>query len=115
MNEPEQSKPPGQDRPHPHPDAYSRAETGEVVTHLSQPMAKGQGSAGPPASVQARFARGLGDRLGPAVTFATSGLEVEVLDGRASIYLAALSSNLIALAFRAATVFEANGLSMRSR
>jgi hypothetical protein len=60
------------------------------------------------ASVQARLARRLGDRLGPAVTIATTEhfnlqtarvATVSEANGRASIYLAALSSNLIALAF----------------
>jgi hypothetical protein len=60
------------------------------------------------ASVQARLARQLGDRLAPAVTFATTEhftlqtarvATVAEANGRASIYLAALSSNLIALAF----------------
>jgi hypothetical protein len=50
----------------------------------------------------------LGPRIGPAATFATTehfnlqtarGLTVSEANGRASIYLAALSSNLIALAF----------------
>src|SRR5919198_1539149 len=60
------------------------------------------------ASVQARLARQFGDRLAPAVTFATTEhftlqtarvATVAEAHGRASIYLAALSSNLIALAF----------------
>ena len=60
------------------------------------------------ASVQARLARRFGDRLGPAVTFATTEHfilqtarvgTVSEANGRASIYLAALSSSLIALAF----------------
>jgi hypothetical protein len=60
------------------------------------------------ASVQARLARQFGDRLAPAVTFATTEhftlqtarvATVAEANGRASIYLAALSSNLIALAF----------------
>ena len=59
-------------------------------------------------SVQARPARAFGDRLGPAVSLATTELfklqpagaaTVSEANGRASIYLAALSSNLIALAF----------------
>jgi hypothetical protein len=53
-------------------------------------------------------AAGLGSRSGPAATFATTehfnlqtarALTVSEANGRASIYLAALSSNLIALAF----------------
>jgi hypothetical protein len=55
------------------------------------------------ASLQGRLARRFGDRLGPAVTFATTehfNLQTaREANGRASIYLAALSSNLIALAF----------------
>ena len=60
------------------------------------------------ASVQAPLARLLGDRLGPAVSFATTEhfnlqtarvATVSEANGRGSIYLAALSSNLIALAF----------------
>jgi hypothetical protein len=56
----------------------------------------------------AAFAESLGPRLGPAVTFATTehfnlqtarALTVSEANGRASIYLAALSGNLIALAF----------------
>jgi hypothetical protein len=56
----------------------------------------------------ADFADRLGARLGPAATFATTehfnlqtarSLTVSEANGRASIYLAALSSNLIALAF----------------
>ena len=68
----------------------------------------GRESAGPPASEQARLLGGLGDRLEPAVTCATTehfylqtarAATVSEANGRASIYLAALSSNLIALAF----------------
>jgi hypothetical protein len=60
------------------------------------------------ASVQARLAGSLGDRLAPAVTFATTehfnlqtarAITVSEANGRASIYLAALASSLIALAF----------------
>ena len=52
--------------------------------------------------------RAFGDRLGPAVSFATTehfnlqsarAATVSEANGRASVYLAALSSNLIALAF----------------
>jgi hypothetical protein len=68
----------------------------------------------PPASTQsggpieARLAGTLGERLGPAVTFATTehfnlqtarAATVSEANGRATLYLAALSSNLIALAF----------------
>ena len=57
---------------------------------------------------RAPLADGLGSRLGPAVTFATTehfnlqtarSLTVSEAKGRAGIYLAALSTNLIALAF----------------
>jgi hypothetical protein len=57
---------------------------------------------------QAALADSLGPRLGPAATFATTehfnlqtarAMTVSEANGRASIYLAALSSNLIALAF----------------
>jgi hypothetical protein len=60
------------------------------------------------ASVQARLAGSLGDRLAPAVSFATTehfnlqtarAITVSEANGRASIYLAALASSLIALAF----------------
>jgi hypothetical protein len=63
---------------------------------------------GQAASAHERLAEGLGDRLGPAVTFATTehfnlqtarAATISEANGRASIYLAALSSNLIALAF----------------
>ena len=58
--------------------------------------------------VTPRAAETLGERLGPAATFATTehfnlqtarSITVSEANGRASIYLAALSSNLIALAF----------------
>jgi hypothetical protein len=57
---------------------------------------------------QSTLADGLGIRLGPAVTFATTehfnlqtarAVTVSEANGRASIYLAALSGNLITLAF----------------
>jgi hypothetical protein len=56
---------------------------------------------------RARLAQDLGDRLGPAVTMATTehflqtarAATISEANGRASIYLAAVSSNLIALAF----------------
>ncbi len=60
------------------------------------------------ADLRAELAQGLGDRLGPAVTMATTehfnlqtarAATISEANGRASIYLAALSSNLIALAF----------------
>jgi hypothetical protein len=59
-------------------------------------------------SAPAALAESLGPRLGPAATFATTehfnlqtarATTVSEANGRASIYLAALSSNLIALAF----------------
>src|ERR671916_1441410 len=55
-----------------------------------------------------RVAQALGDRLGPAVSMATTehfnlqtarAMTISEANGRAAIYLAALSSNLIALAF----------------
>jgi hypothetical protein len=67
-----------------------------------------QRSAVPPASRQEPLLRNLGDRAGPAVSFATTehfnlqtarAVTVSEANGRASIYLAAVSSNLIALAF----------------
>ena len=60
------------------------------------------------ASTEVTVADRLGPRLGPAVSFATTehfnlqtarALTVSEANGRASIYLAALSGNLIALAF----------------
>jgi hypothetical protein len=59
-------------------------------------------------AARASLADSLGPRLGPTVTFATTehfnlqtarALTVSEANGRASIYLAALSGNLIALAF----------------
>jgi hypothetical protein len=67
-----------------------------------------QGSAHGGEPSQAALAHSLGARLGPAATFATTehfnlqtarALTVSEANGRASIYLAALSGNLIALAF----------------
>lgn len=60
------------------------------------------------ADLRAELVQGLGDRLGPAVSMATTehfnlqtarAATISEANGRASIYLAALSSNLIALAF----------------
>jgi hypothetical protein len=60
------------------------------------------------ADLRAELAQGLGERLGPAVSMATTehfnlqtarAATISEANGRASIYLAALSSNLIALAF----------------
>src|SRR5215213_6845421 len=76
------------------------------------------------ASTELAVAASLGPRLGPAVTFATTehfnlqtarALTVSEANGRASIYLAALSGNLIALAFvgqmsRLGAVFHAFAL-----
>ena len=68
----------------------------------------GSGSADSLESAQPLTASGLGDRLGPAVTFATTehftlqtarSSTISEANGRASVYLAAVSSNLIALAF----------------
>jgi hypothetical protein len=53
-----------------------------------------------PGFVHAQLAESLSARLGPAATFATArSITVSESNGRASIYLAALSSSLIALAF----------------
>jgi type II secretory pathway component PulJ len=58
--------------------------------------------------LRAGLVQGLGDRLGPAVTMATTehfnlqtarAATISEANGRANIYLAAVSSNLIALAF----------------
>lgn len=58
--------------------------------------------------LQVRLAQAFGERLGPAVSFATTehfnlqtarAATVSEANGRASLYLGALSSNLIALAF----------------
>jgi hypothetical protein len=66
------------------------------------------GWANSPDIAQAALVRGLGDRLGAAVTCASTehfnlqtarSITVSESNGRASIYLAALSTNLIALAF----------------
>jgi hypothetical protein len=65
-------------------------------------------STDPPRFDPARLAESLSGRLGPAATFATTehfnlqtarSITVAESNGRASIYLAALSTNLIALAF----------------
>jgi hypothetical protein len=72
----------------------------------TRPEYQGSGAGGEPG--QAALADGLGRRLGPAATFATTehfnlqtarAVTVSEANGRASIYLAALSGNLIALAF----------------
>jgi hypothetical protein len=60
------------------------------------------------ADLRGKLVQDLGDRLGPAVTMATTehfnlqtarAATISEANGRASIYLAAVSSNLIALAF----------------
>jgi hypothetical protein len=75
---------------------------GAGAPHLDQ----GSDHGGEPG--QAALADSLGARLGPAATFATTehfnlqtarAVTVSEANGRASIYLAALSGNLIALAF----------------
>jgi hypothetical protein len=75
---------------------------GAGARHVDQGSDRG----GEPA--QAALADSLGARLGPAATFATTehfnlqtarAVTVSEANGRASIYLAALSGNLIALAF----------------
>jgi hypothetical protein len=66
------------------------------------------GTNGGSADRRSRLAQSLGDRLAPAVTMATTehfnlqtarAATISEANGRASIYLAAVSSNLIALAF----------------
>src|SRR3954453_11412405 len=68
----------------------------------------GEGSDDGGDASKAPLSDGLGPRLGPAATFATTehfnlqtarAITVSETNGRAAIYLAALSSNLIALAF----------------
>jgi hypothetical protein len=72
----------------------------------TRPAYQGSDDGGEPGL--AALADGLGTRLGPAATFATTehfnlqtarAVTVSEANGRASIYLAALSGNLIALAF----------------
>ena len=78
----------------------------EMVT--SEPQHDISLATGGSARVRSGLAGALGDRIGPAVTFATTehfnlqtarAATVSEANGRASIYLAALSSSLIALAF----------------
>jgi hypothetical protein len=73
----------------------------------------------PPRFGPARLAEILSGRLGPAATFATTehfnlqtarSITVAESNGRASIYVAALSTNLIALAF----IGELRGWARRS-
>jgi hypothetical protein len=85
----------------------SGTSTEPAVSHGGEPSRPDQGSyAGEPG--QAALVEGLGAHLGPAATFATTehfnlqtarAVTVSEANGRASIYLAALSGNLIALAF----------------
>jgi hypothetical protein len=76
--------------------------------HDTWPVNDSAGSTQSGGSSQARLAQAFGERLGPAVSFATTehfnlqtarAVTVSEANGRASLYLAALSSNLIALAF----------------
>ena len=80
---------------------------GEATEWLSsEPLGPGAGGGGD--SAPAALAASLGPRLGPAATFATTehfnlqtarAMTISEANGRASIYLAALSGNLVALAF----------------
>jgi hypothetical protein len=83
-----------------------RTDDAHGVAPRSSGVARSSSDSGD--SAPAALAASLGPRLGPAVTFATTehfnlqtarALTVSEANGRASIYLAALSSNLIALAF----------------
>jgi hypothetical protein len=85
----------------------SDASNGLFVSHGGSSHAV-QGSNDGGEAARAALADSLGPRLGAAVTFATTehfnlqtarALTVSEANGRASIYLAALSGNLIALAF----------------
>jgi hypothetical protein len=84
----------------------SDASNGLTVSRGSSHAVQGSNDGGDAA--RAALADSLGPRLGAAVTFATTehfnlqtarALTVSEANGRASIYLAALSGNLIALAF----------------
>jgi hypothetical protein len=86
----------------------SDASTELAVSRGGGPRRADQGSDNRDDSGQAELADSLGPRLGPAATFATTehfnlqtarAITVSEANGRAGIYLAALSSNLIALAF----------------
>ena len=77
------------------------AETMARLEHPGRPRTRSR-------PTQAQLARTFGERLGPAVSFATTehfnlqtarAATVSEANGRASLYLAAVSSNLIALAF----------------
>jgi hypothetical protein len=74
----------------------------------TRPTNDSLGSTGSGGPIPVPLAQAFGDRLGAAVSFATTehfnlqtarAATVSEANGRASIYLAALSSNLIALAF----------------
>ena len=75
---------------------------GTPLVHVDSVTSKGS------ADLGEGLVQGLGDRLGPVVTMETTehfnlqtarAATISEANGRASIYLAALSSNLIALAF----------------
>jgi hypothetical protein len=91
-----------QTAPDPDPSAERRASGDGRAPRAVQGSDDGKGSFEP------SLAQRLGVRLGPTATFATTehfnlqtarSVTVAEANGRASIYLAALSSNLIALAF----------------
>ena len=86
----------------------SGASTGLAISRGGDTRRAYQGSDDGGEPSQSALADGLGTRLGPTVTFATTehfnlqtarAVTVSEANGRASIYLAALSGNLIALAF----------------
>jgi hypothetical protein len=86
----------------------SAASAQLAVSRRGDTRRAGQGSDDGGDESRAPLADSLGARLGPAVTFATTehfnlqtarAVTVSEANGRASIYLAALSGNLIALAF----------------
>ena len=112
------------------PSVQVRAITGWVTRGADAADSRGAGArhmdqgahyGGEPG--QAGLADSLGTRLGPAATFATTehfnlqtarAVTVSEANGRASIYLAALSGNLIALAF-IGQISRLGAASMRSR
>ena len=87
--------------------AAPESRDGDRVARLtSHSDREGRGRTDWPGA-RSRLDRVLGDRLAPAVTFATTehftlqtarGITVAEANGRASIYVAALSANLVALA-----------------
>src|SRR4051794_17494812 len=86
----------------------SDASTQLAVSRGRDTRRAAQGSHDGGDASRASLANSLGPRLGPAATFATTehfnlqtarALTVSEANGRASIYLAALPGNLIALAF----------------